>query len=84
MPWINKKNAIKKRDALFWTAKATGKPTDRAKYNQKRNHVVRMLRDEKQLFFDQRLNNVDAETFRKTIFDYLIKITLHKLQHYRI
>lgn len=55
LPWINKKilNAIKKRDALFRTAKITGKPTDRDKYNQKRNQVVRMLRDGKQLFFDQ-------------------------------
>ena len=69
LPWISKEilNAIKKRDILFRTAKATGKPADRAKYNQKRNQVVHMLRDGKQHFFDQHLNNVDAKTFWKTI-----------------
>ena len=69
LPCINKEilNTIKKRDALFRIAKTTGKPTDRAKYNQKRNQVVSMLRDGKQLFFDQQLNNVDTKTFWKTI-----------------
>ena len=53
-----------RKDALFRIAKATGKPTDHAKYNRKRNQVVSMLRDGKQLFFD---HNVDAKTFWKTI-----------------
>ena len=70
LPWIlNKKilNAIKKRDALFHTARVAGKPTDRIKYNQKRNQVVRMLRDGILLFFDQQLNNADTKTFWRTI-----------------
>lgn len=58
----------KKRDALFHTAKTTGNPTDHVKYNQRRNQVVCMLRDGKQLFFNQQLTNVDAKTFWKTIW----------------
>ena len=69
LPWINKKilNALKKRDALFRTAKSTGKSIDRSKYNQKRNLVVRMIRESKQIFFNQQLNNVDSKTFWKTV-----------------
>ena len=52
IPWLNKDilNTIKKRDTLFRSAKATGKPCDREKFNQKRNQVVSMLRDSKQAF----------------------------------
>ena len=69
LPWLNKGvlNAIKKRDALFRTAKATGKLCDREKYNQKRNQVVSMLRESKQSFFDNNLNQTDVKTFWKTV-----------------
>ena len=69
LPWINKEilNAIKKRDALFRIAKTSGNPADHIKYNQKRNQVVCMLRNGKQSFFNQQLNDVDTKTFWKTI-----------------
>ena len=51
-------NAIKKRDALFRIAKLTGKSTDRVKYTTKKKQVTDMLRESKQLFFNQQLNNV--------------------------
>ena len=68
-PWITKAvlSAIKRRNTLFRTAKSTGKPIDRAKYNSKRNEVVNMLRECKQSFFNQQLNNVDTKTFWKTV-----------------
>lgn len=69
LPWLNKDilNAIKKRDTLFRTAKATGKSCDRERYNQKRNQVVSMLRESKQSFFDNNLNQTDVKTFWKTV-----------------
>ena len=65
-PWITKA-VLKRRNTLFRTAKSTGKPIDRAKYNSKRNEVVNMLRECKQSFFNQQLNNVDTKTFWKTV-----------------
>ena len=69
LPWLNKGilNAIKKRDTLFRTAKATGKSCDRERYNQKRNQVVSMLRESKQSFFDNNLNQADVKKFWKTV-----------------
>ena len=69
LPWLNKGilNAIKKRDTLFRTAKATGKSRDRERYNQKRNQVVSMLRESKQSFFDNNLNQADVKKFWKTV-----------------
>ena len=40
--------AIKKRNALFRTAKCTGKQSDREKFNIQRNQVVVLLRKSKQ------------------------------------
>ena len=69
LPWLSKGifNGIKKRDALFRTAKVTGKLCDREKYNQKRNQVVSMLRESKQSFFDNNINQTDAKMFWKTV-----------------
>ena len=36
-------------------------------YRAKRNQVVKILRESKQTFFNQRLNNADTKTFWKTV-----------------
>ena len=68
VPWMNRAiaDAIKQRNVLFHTAKRSGRPLDRAKYNLKRNKVTTMLRNSKQSFFD-RLNSADAKSFWKSI-----------------
>ena len=68
IPWMNKgiSVAIKQRNKLFQVAKRTGKSSDRIKYNLKRNHVVAMLRQSKQSFFN-RLNDADSKTFWRTV-----------------
>jgi len=40
---------------------------DHAKYKAKCNQVVKMLRESKQTFFNQHLNNADTKPFWKTI-----------------
>ena len=69
LPRINKSivNAIRKRSTLFHIVKQSGKSTDHAKYRAKRNQVVKMLRESKQTFFNQHLNNADTKTFWKTV-----------------
>ena len=54
IPWMNKDItvAIKQRNKLFRIAKRSGKLSDHAKYNVKRNQVVTMLRKSKQSFFN--------------------------------
>ena len=61
LPWINKEvlDAIRKRNSLFHFAKHSGKPSGFAKYKAKRNEVVFILRNSKQSFFNQNLNNAD-------------------------
>ena len=68
-PWLNRSilNAIKKRDTLFRSAKASGNLSDRLKYNRKRNQVVSMLRESKKNYFDNQLNQADAKVFWKTV-----------------
>ena len=68
VPWMNRTiaEAIKKRNALFRTAKHTGKLSDRVKYTVKKNQVVAKLRNSKQSFFDE-LNSADPKSFWKTV-----------------
>ena len=66
LPWVNKcSQSDQEENTLFHIAKRTGKPTDHAEYKAKHNQVVKMLRESKQTFFNQRLNN--AKTFWKAI-----------------
>lgn len=67
---------------MFRIAKASGNPADRIKYNQKRNQVVCMLRNGKQLFFNQQLNNMWTQKRFGKLFGYLTKITPHVFQHW--
>ena len=47
LPWINREilSAIRKRDISFRIAKSSGRSSDRAKCNRKRNHVVDVIRE---------------------------------------
>ena len=68
-PWINQEilSAIRKRDITFRVAKSSGKSSDRAKYNRKRNQVVDMIRESKKAYFNHNLNGVNAKSFWKTV-----------------
>ena len=68
-PWINQEilSAIRKRDISFRIAKSSGKSSDRAKYNRKRNQVVDMIRERKKTYFNNNLNSVDTKSFWKTV-----------------
>ena len=58
--------AIRKRKALFRTLRRSGNSLDLAKYKTQRNHVVAMLHECKEEFF-QKLNSANVKDFWKTI-----------------
>ena len=58
--------AIRKRKALFRTLRRSGNSLDLAKYKTQWNHVVAMLRECKEEFF-QKLNSANVKDFWKTI-----------------
>ena len=68
VPWMNNTiaKAIKKRDALFRTAKRTCRLSDLTRYKLQRNKTVSLLRNSKQLFFDK-LSNSHQKMFWKAV-----------------
>ena len=69
LPWLTKNltRAMHKRNWLYRRAKKTGQSTWKSKYKAARNETLKMLRKEKQGYFDKHINNVSTKQFWKTM-----------------
>ena len=69
LPWLTKNltRAMHKRKWLYRRARKTGQSAWKKKYKAARNETLKMLRKEKQDYFDKYVNNVSTKQFWKTM-----------------